>query len=189
MITMLDGVNNRMMEVFTVFPGVKTSGPIEVSSQSRPRVTSSSFLGAKAPGPLKLVPYMGWVLNNNMYPSEEEHIKSLKMFDITVERAHLKGKNPEDWTDEEGKRFEAELEKIPGKYRDILNYNGWCHDPENQKNAKELGIDVREWYKILYTGNEGYIHNHNKLETNMEEKPLPGYVYGFGMPDMVFKHT
>ncbi len=60
---------------------------------------------------------------------------------------------------------------------------------KTKKNAKELGIDVREWYKILYTGNEGHIHNHNKLETDMEEKSLPGYVYGFGIPDMLFRHT
>lgn len=72
---------------------------------------------------------------------------------------------------------------------DILNYSGWCNNLEKQARAKELDIDVREWYKICHTGLEGYSDDHNKLETDMEEKPLPRYMYGFQMPDIVFKHT
>lgn len=124
-----------------------------------------------------------------IYFSEKELANAKMMYEITVERAHLKGKKPKDWTDEDVKRFDGELENVPGKYRDMFNYSAWCNDPETQARAKELGIDVRTWYKICYTGLEGYSDNHNKTQTDMTEEPLPGYVYGFGMPDLIFKHT
>lgn len=124
-----------------------------------------------------------------MYFTEEELAKSIKIFDITVERAHLKDKKPEYWTDEDIKRFDRELENMPGKYRDMIMYNYWCNDPEKQARAKEIGIDVRELYRLAYTGLGGYTENHNKTETDMTEEPLPGYMYGFKMPDMVFRHT
>ena len=124
-----------------------------------------------------------------LYFTEEELADAKVMYEIVVERAHLKGKNYEDWTDEDVKHFDRELENIPGKYRDIIMFHAWCSDPDKQARAKEIGIDVREWYKICYTGLEGYIDNHNKIETDMTEEPLPGYVYGSGMPDMVFRHT
>ena len=67
------------------------------------------------------------------------------------------------------------------------------HLPYGRLSTYALSADKRyTWdssYKICHTGLEGYIDNHNKTETDMTEEPLPGYVYGFKMPDMVFKHT
>ena len=124
-----------------------------------------------------------------MYFTEEELGKAKIMYEIVVERAHLKGKKHEEWTDEDKKRYVGELEHIPGKYRDIILFSAWGNNPKNLARAKELGIDVRELYRLAYTGLGGYTENHNKTETDMTEEPLPGYVYGFKMPDMVFRHT
>ena len=124
-----------------------------------------------------------------LYFSEEELSKAKIMYEIVIERAHLKGKKPEDWTDEDGKRYRAELENIPGKYRDMILFSSWCNNPKCLARAKELGIDVRELYRLAHTGLGRYTKSHNKTETDMAEKPLPGYVYGFEMPDMVFRHT
>lgn len=124
-----------------------------------------------------------------MYFSEKELAKAKIMYEIVIERAHLKGKKHSDFTDEDAKRYRAELENIPGKYREIIWFSTWCNNSKSLARAKEIGIDVRMWYKICYSGLEGHSDNHNKTQTNMTEEPLPGYVYGFGMPDMVFKHT
>lgn len=124
-----------------------------------------------------------------MHFSEKELANAKIMYDIVIERAHLKGKKHSDFTDEDVKRYRAELENIPGNYREIIWFSTWCNNPEKQARAKELGIDVRELYRLVYTGLDGYSDNHNKTETDMTQEPLPGYVYGFGMPDLVFKHT
>ena len=135
--------------------------------------------------------YMWWMRYTvmAMYFSEKELANAKIMYNITVERAHLKPKKPKNWTDEDVKRFDGELENVPGKYRDMLTYSGWINSPGKQARAKELGIDVRTWYRICHTGLGGYADDHNKLETDMTQEPLPGYMYGFGMPDLVFKHT
>lgn len=124
-----------------------------------------------------------------MYFSEKELANAKMMYEITVERAHLKGKKHSDFTKEDKKRYRAELENIPGRYRETILFSAWCNNSKNLARAKELGIDVRELYRLAYTGLGGYTENHNKTETDMTQEPLLGYVYGFGMPDMVFRHT
>ena len=46
---------------------------------------------------------------------DEETVR--KLDGVVLARSGLRGKPGEQWTDEDEKRYDAELEKLPGEYR------------------------------------------------------------------------
>ena len=109
-----------------------------------------------------------------------------KLDDVVLARAGLRGKPGEQWSDEDEKRYDIELERLPGEFR---VYDAWetaSLSNRNQENAETYGIDVETYLRLCVTGNQEMMRYLNRPESAPSGRfvpDTPGNLYGVAIRD------
>ena len=115
---------------------------------------------------------------------DEETVR--KMDDVVLARSGLRGKPGEQWTDEDEKRYDIELERMPGAFRVYADWASASHSKRNQENAETYGIDVGTYLRLCVTGNAELLRHFNCPESAPSGgfvPGTPGNLYGVAIRD------
>lgn len=109
-----------------------------------------------------------------------------RMDDVVLARSGLRGKPGKQWTDGDEKRYDAELEKLPGEYRVYDAWEAASLSKRNQENADTYGIDVGTYLRLCVTGNQEMMRHFNRPESAPSGRFVPGTpgsLYGVAIRD------
>lgn len=90
---------------------------------------------------------------------------------VVLDRSGLRGKKT--WTDSEAARFNRELEKMPGEFRELIRQEAAVTSDTNLLISKKCGIPIEIMMRMIYAGNEPYLRHRVHSESDLA-KPVPG---------------
>lgn len=106
-----------------------------------------------------------------------------KLWDIVLARAGLLGKT-DGWSEEDKRRSEIELNRMPGEFREYLRWTRDKNNPHNIELAKSYGMDVETLLRLSNAGAEEYMRHLHHPESDQDygyTPNIPGNTYGVGI--------